>query len=89
MDRNIELIRYRQFGDELLLLELVNATTYGPAMSVTRQQMGVFLARLYQAMGGECVGVGQGAFWHQRNSRITDAGLRGRADAGFGFAWPA
>jgi len=27
MDRNIELIRYRRFGDELLLLELVNATT--------------------------------------------------------------
>ncbi len=25
MDRNIELIRYRQFGEELLLLELVNA----------------------------------------------------------------
>ncbi len=25
MDRNIELIRYRQFGNELLLLELVNA----------------------------------------------------------------
>jgi len=27
MDRNIELIRYRRFGDDLLLLELVNATT--------------------------------------------------------------
>jgi len=27
MNRNIELIRYRRFGDELLLLELVNATT--------------------------------------------------------------
>jgi len=27
MNRNIELIRYRRYGDELLLLELVNATT--------------------------------------------------------------
>jgi predicted transport protein len=27
MSRNIELIRYRQFGDDLLLLELVNAVT--------------------------------------------------------------
>lgn len=27
MDRNIELIRYRRFGEELLLLELVNAIT--------------------------------------------------------------
>lgn len=34
----------------------ISATTYGPAMSVSRQQMGVFLARLYQAMGGECNG---------------------------------
>jgi predicted transport protein len=31
MDRNIELLRYRQFGKELLLLELVNAT--GPSGS--------------------------------------------------------
>lgn len=27
INRNIELVRYRRFGDELLLLELVNATT--------------------------------------------------------------
>jgi len=27
IDRNIELIRYRKFGDDLLLLELVNATS--------------------------------------------------------------
>lgn len=27
MDRNIELIRYRRYGDDLLLLELVNAST--------------------------------------------------------------
>lgn len=31
MDRNIELIRYRQFGKELMLLELVNAVGAGPA----------------------------------------------------------
>lgn len=31
MDRNIELIRYRQFGQELLLLELVNAGSAMPA----------------------------------------------------------
>lgn len=29
INRNIELIRYRRFGDELLLLELANATTGG------------------------------------------------------------
>jgi len=29
IDRNIELIRYRRYGDGLLLLELVNATTAG------------------------------------------------------------
>ena len=30
INRNIELIRYRKFGDELLLLELVNAVTSEP-----------------------------------------------------------
>lgn len=29
--RNISLLRYRRYGDELLILELVNATTHGPA----------------------------------------------------------
>ncbi|GAB4368489.1 MAG: DUF5655 domain-containing protein [Kiloniellaceae bacterium] len=29
MDRNIELIRYRRYGDDLLLFELVNATAAG------------------------------------------------------------
>lgn len=29
INRNIELIRYRRFGEELLLLELVNATSAG------------------------------------------------------------
>ena len=31
MDRNIELIRYRRYGDDLLLFELVNATTTSSA----------------------------------------------------------
>lgn len=36
MNRNIELIRYRRFGDGLLLLELVNATTApAPASGAT------------------------------------------------------
>jgi hypothetical protein len=30
INRNIELLRYRRYGDELLLLELVNATTAQP-----------------------------------------------------------
>ena len=30
INRNIELIRYKKYGDELLLLELVNATTAQP-----------------------------------------------------------
>jgi predicted transport protein len=34
MDRNIELIRYRHFGSDLLLLELVNAVATSPAPSV-------------------------------------------------------
>jgi predicted transport protein len=33
--RNIELIRYRRYGEELLLLELVNATTNGQAEVTT------------------------------------------------------
>ncbi|MGI8766261.1 MAG: DUF5655 domain-containing protein [Gemmatimonadaceae bacterium] len=31
MNKNVELIRYRQFGSDLLLLELVNATAAKPA----------------------------------------------------------
>jgi len=31
MNRNIELIRYKRFGDDLLLLELINAVSAGPA----------------------------------------------------------
>lgn len=33
INRNIELIRYRRFGDELLLLELANASSARPAKS--------------------------------------------------------
>jgi predicted transport protein len=35
INRNIELIRYRHFGDELLLLELANATSGGNGKPVT------------------------------------------------------
>ncbi len=35
MNRNIELIRYKRFGDELLLLELVNATSALTASSTS------------------------------------------------------
>lgn len=35
INRNIELIRYRRFGDELLLLELANATSGGNDKAVT------------------------------------------------------
>ncbi len=33
INRNIELIRYRRFGDDLLLLELANSSSVGPAKS--------------------------------------------------------
>lgn len=35
INRNIELIRYRRFGDELLLLELANATSGGNGKAAT------------------------------------------------------
>jgi hypothetical protein len=38
MNRNIELIRYRQFGDDLLLFELANAST--AAVSKTKVSKG-------------------------------------------------
>lgn len=34
INRNIELIRYRRFGDNLLLLDLVNATTATPTNDI-------------------------------------------------------
>jgi len=40
MGRNIELIRYRRYGDELLLLELVNATSATDKPSSPRQIFG-------------------------------------------------
>lgn len=33
MNRNIELIRYKRFGEDLLLLELINAVSAGPAVA--------------------------------------------------------
>ena len=36
MNRNIELIRYKRFGDDLLLLELMNAASAGPAVEPKR-----------------------------------------------------
>lgn len=36
IDRNIELIRYRKYGDELLLLELVNVTTAQTELMTTK-----------------------------------------------------
>lgn len=41
IDRNIELIRYRLFGDELLLLELVNATSSSKVKSVAKPKQQV------------------------------------------------
>lgn len=35
INRNIELIRYRRFGDELLLLELANATSANTSRTLT------------------------------------------------------
>lgn len=38
INRNIELIRYRRFGDELLLLELANATSANTGRTATAKQ---------------------------------------------------
>lgn len=40
INRNIELIRYRQYGDDLLLLDLVNATTASGDMGQTESKKG-------------------------------------------------
>jgi len=40
MNRNIELVRYRRFGDELLLLELANATSASAARSALTDKPG-------------------------------------------------
>lgn len=37
MNRNIELIRYRKFGDDLLMLEMVNATSADPPKPSDKQ----------------------------------------------------
>ena len=39
INRNIELIRYRRFGDELLLLELANATSSAASRATTAKQV--------------------------------------------------
>jgi predicted transport protein len=44
INRNIELIRYRRFGDELLLFELANASS-SPASKVTASQKASKLAK--------------------------------------------
>lgn len=41
INRNIELIRYRRYGDELLLFELVNATQGQPEVSVVSSDNGI------------------------------------------------
>lgn len=41
MDRNIELIRYRYYGDDLLLFELINATTAQGTSVVSPKHPGV------------------------------------------------
>lgn len=74
MNRNIELIRYRRFGDELLMLELVNATfseskgstPFGanvPAysqktMDETLEGLSGSLLDLYQALRAHLMGFG-------------------------------
>lgn len=40
IDRNIELFRYRKFGDELFLLELTNATSSSGALAAGQRQDG-------------------------------------------------
>ncbi|MCP3053553.1 DUF5655 domain-containing protein [Aurantimonas marianensis] len=40
MNRNIELVRYRRFGDELLLFELLTSTTERPAREITSESDG-------------------------------------------------
>lgn len=41
INRNIELIRYKRYGDELILFELVNATTAIPAVEIVTPPPGV------------------------------------------------
>ena len=73
MNRNIELIRYRRFGEELLMLELVNAsvaesgnatgTVAGPSsspktISVTRETLQGPLDDLYQGLRAYLLALG-------------------------------
>ena len=71
MNRNIELIRYKRFGDELLMLELVNATQAVPGntsgnglapsqktISDTLETLDGSLRDLYQALRAHLVALG-------------------------------
>jgi predicted transport protein len=71
INRNIELMRYRRFGDELLLLELVNATSAAPAtateggtavtyksVSETLDELNGALADLYEELRAYLLALG-------------------------------
>jgi len=49
INRNIELIRYKKYGEELLLLELVNATTAPPAVETGKTKSKTVTEYLEQA----------------------------------------
>ena len=56
IDRNIELLRYRKYGDEMLLLELVNATSQEgkPAKKTSdKSRKQATVLELYEKMGQE------------------------------------
>ena len=51
IDRNIELVRYKKFGSDLILLELVNATTAGgQAIRPSKPSKGSTDKPLFQAL---------------------------------------
>lgn len=52
MNRNIELIRYRRFGHELLLLELVNATTASATEETTSESKAAGYKTVGQTLDG-------------------------------------
>ncbi|MEW8301493.1 MAG: DUF5655 domain-containing protein [Candidatus Thiodiazotropha sp.] len=71
INRNIELMRYRRFGDELLLLELVNATSAAPvtateggtavtykSVSETLDELNGALADLYEELRAYLLALG-------------------------------
>lgn len=50
MNRNIELIRYKRFGDDLLLLELINAVSAGPTTEAKPQGAAAASAHTYKTI---------------------------------------